>query len=73
MIFQEGETYRVNHTRKGEFVLYVRSVSDEWIDGVLVSGNPKVMNPANAIFEGENITARRSFLTPLEHISTVTN
>ncbi|MCP5074340.1 MAG: hypothetical protein GY947_13770 [Rhodobacteraceae bacterium] len=63
-----GETYKVRHSRKGEFYLQVTTDKGEWIDGVLVSGRPNYMNPDNQALEGEKMTVRRSFLTPLEHI-----
>lgn len=71
MTIEVGKTYNVNHSRKGKFALQVTSVSEEWIDGFIVSGMAKAILPYNEVYEGEKITVRRSFctFTPTEKVA----
>ena len=56
-----GKTYEVNHARKGEFVLAITAVNDEWITGNLIEGEPRYLLDCNKRIKGEELTIRRSF------------
>lgn len=55
-----GTTYRVEHSRKGTFVVRMKGVSGEWATGVIVSGHAHAMLPENEVEEGEELTMRAS-------------
>ena len=55
-----GEFLHIEHSRKGKFVLRVEKVSEEWIDGIIVTGTAKAMLECNVKEEGDSITCRRS-------------
>lgn len=69
-----GETYHVDHSRKGKFDMLVTAKSDdgEWVSGVVVKGRAKYISMENWMLNagclGDAITLRRSFatFTPLE-------
>ena len=58
-----GQTYIVNHTRKGKFAMRVTEQDDEWIVGVIVSGTANALIRDNVRGKGEEITVRKSLLT----------
>lgn len=57
---KSGEFLEVEHSRKGKFILHVRSVSDEWIEGIIVVGTAMAIMDYNIKEEGETVTCRRS-------------
>jgi len=63
MKIEAGKTYLMDHVRKGSFGLRVTEASEEWVDGVVTKGKPKMMNPWNAVDPGDSITVRRSFIS----------
>ena len=63
MSVQAGKTYNVNHSRKGEFVLAVTHVGDEWVTGRLIAGKPHYLNHYNEKELGEVMTVRISLCT----------
>lgn len=60
MSIEIGKTYQVNHQRKGRFTLHITSASDEWVDGVVVSGVAEAALQGNEREAGEPISIRRS-------------
>lgn len=60
--FEVGKTYRIRHSRKGQFVFRVTGMNDEWVSGEIVSGVAKAMLDYNVREAGEDITVRRSFI-----------
>ena len=67
MKLENGKVYKVNHTRKGNFDLYVESqveLQDEtWITGIIVEGKAQAMLKDNEKFVGDEITVRKSLLS----------
>lgn len=66
--FKTGKCYKVNHSRKGEFSLYIESQDSDWIYGVVTDGYAGAMNDYNQKFEGEKIAVRTKFLTNLGEV-----
>lgn len=60
--FEVGKTYRVQHSRKGTFILLVTSKTDEWVTGTIMEGTAKAMLDYNVREAGEDITLRLSFI-----------
>lgn len=60
--FEVGKTYRVQHSRKGTFILRVTSQTDEWVTGTIMEGTAKAMLDYNVKEAGEDITLRLSFI-----------
>jgi len=58
-----GTTYKVNHRRKGNFVMFVNSVDDTWASGYIVEGKTKAMCEYNVKELGEEVTVRQAFCT----------
>lgn len=65
-----GEFLEIEHSRKGKFIIQVSKVSEEWIDGVIVTGTAKAVMDYNVKFEGEEISCRRSlcFFYPIRPV-----
>ncbi|MCE9567414.1 MAG: hypothetical protein K8U57_35890 [Planctomycetes bacterium] len=55
-----GETYIINHSRKGIFGLKVTGQDGEWLHGVVAGGTAKAMLGYNFREAGEEITVRKS-------------
>lgn len=69
---ENGKTYKLNHLRKGEFVLSVISQDSTWVSGVIgviVSGKANAMLSYNVKETGEEITVRKEFLLSVEEVS----
>jgi len=67
MNFEEGKIYKVRHSRKGIFHLYVLNQDDTWLTGRIIKGHAKAMLEYNEKYVGDEITVRKSFLTkPIE-------
>lgn len=47
--FEVGKTYRVQHSRKGTFILLVTSQTDEWVTGTIMEGTAKAMLDRNGL------------------------
>ena len=58
-----GKFYKVNHTRKGKFVIKFESENSDWVNGQLVDGGPSYVMAHNQVEIGEKITLRKSFCT----------
>ncbi len=56
-----GKGYSVKHSRKGQFDLKITRFCEEWATGIIIEGKAGAMLPENEIYEGEEITVRRSF------------
>jgi hypothetical protein len=52
-----GKTYKLRHTRKGEFTAKVLSCDDEWAEVEIVEGEAKEMSRENE-GPGEKVTIR---------------
>ncbi len=68
MILENGKVYKVNHTRKGNFDLYVESQDDTWINGIIVEGKAQAMLKDNEKFVGDEITVRKSLLSSASRV-----
>ena len=55
-----GKIYLVNHDRKGQFVIKVTSVRDDFVTGIILNGHTSTMLHYNEQYEGELITIRMS-------------
>lgn len=62
-----GETYIINHTRKGSFTVRVEHEDDEWVTGEIMSGQPRYMaqDPLYYKEKGESVTLRKCFISNL--------
>ena len=60
-MIQIGKTYKVNHERKGNFIMTVTGMNDEWVTGIIVGGKAHAMLRDNEREKGEEITVRQSF------------
>lgn len=58
-----GQTYRVNHTRKGTFTIRLDHFDQEWATGYIVEGAADAMLEYNKVEAGEPITFRKTFAT----------
>jgi len=65
---KKGKTYNVTHCRKGSFTIKVKSQTEDWVTGTLIDGKPEVLVADNQVFEGEEITLRKTFLTKIKEI-----
>lgn len=61
-----GKTYKIRHSRKGVFCIRVESISDEWVNGVIVSGHSGAMMQYNERSEGDEITIRKTQFTVIK-------
>jgi putative AlgH/UPF0301 family transcriptional regulator len=62
MNYENGQTYIVNHSRKGTFGLRVDSQDDEWLHGEVVGGVAKAIMDYNVKETGEPITVRKCLI-----------
>lgn len=62
MIYENGNTYIINHSRKGTFGIRVDSQDDEWLHGEVVGGTARAMMDYNVKEKGEAITVRKCFI-----------
>lgn len=67
-IIEIGKTYRVNHSRKGQFLLLVDYISKDgnWIGGRIVDGKVHYMRERNRPFDAagvETATVSRQLAT----------
>jgi uncharacterized protein (UPF0179 family) len=60
MKLQVGETYQVNHTRKGTFTATLKSADDTWATLEVKTGKAKAMCRYNVAEAGEEVTVRLS-------------
>lgn len=60
--FEDGQTYIINHTRKGTFGMRVDSQDEVWLHGEVVSGTAQAMMDYNVKEKGEKITVRKCFI-----------
>ncbi len=58
---KKGETYLVNHRRKGRFFMMIDHDGGEWVEGTVVGGVASAIMNYNVKEKGENITVRKSF------------
>jgi hypothetical protein len=58
-----GQTYKVNHSRKGIFTIRLDHFDQEWVTGYIVDGKAGAMLEYNEIGAGEPITFRKTFAT----------
>ena len=61
MEIRVGKTYKVNHRRKGKFVMRVTEVDPIWVTGVIVEGRTKAIIDYNTRDTGDTITVLVSF------------
>jgi len=61
MLIKVGKFYKVDHRRKGRFTIQISQTSDEWVTGVIVEGETNAIIHENKIYEGEEVTVRRTF------------
>ncbi len=59
MDYQNGQTYIINHSRKGKFALHVESQDDEWLHGYVAGGTANAMLDYNVKETGDKITVRK--------------
>lgn len=57
---EPNRIYRVNHSRKGRFVMRVDHVGEEWVHGFVVDGVAKAIMDYNIKEPGDPITVRLS-------------
>ena len=62
MTLENGETYLINHSRKGTFAMRVSNQYDDWTQGVVVGGQTEALLDYNVNFVGDNVTIRSSFI-----------
>lgn len=62
MIYEDGNTYIINHTRKGVFGMRVDRQDDEWLHGEVVGGVAKAIMDYNVKEKGEAITVRKCLI-----------
>jgi len=62
------KVYRIDHSRKGIFILKITSQDDTWTTGVIVEGKTTTLNPANSCGEGEKVTLRTAFIRSAKEI-----
>lgn len=55
----EGQIYKVNHRRKGEFNLMVTTQDDTWVTGLIVEGKASSILKYNEYGPSEEITIRK--------------
>ena len=55
-----GKIYNVAHSRKGKFTMQVKSISGEWVSGVVVDSVAKAIMDYNFKYSGDEITVRDS-------------
>jgi hypothetical protein len=55
-----GKSYHVSSNRKGKFNIKVTSINDEWVTGIITNGKAKAILEYNEVYEGEEVTLRRS-------------
>lgn len=58
-----GDTYRMNHQRKGSATVKVLQINGEWIDVVLVAGSVKGIGSGSYREAGDTLTVRDSLAT----------
>lgn len=58
-----GTVYHVKHSGKGEFVMHVTSVTDDFASGTVVEGEAVAFLLHNVAYSGDPITVRISFCT----------
>ncbi len=56
-----GKSYKVNHSRKGKFILKVTHLTDTWATGVVAAGKAEANLPHNEREQGESVTLRIAF------------
>ncbi len=66
-VFTNGQTYVINHSRKGSFTVTVTHEDDEWVTGTIASGQPRFASQDSYAYaeKGESITLRKSLITNL--------
>lgn len=82
MKIKAGETWKVNHCRKGDLTIKFATGGDtsdagSWLRGTIVEGRALFMSDENRLAQreegrgtpGDEITMRASFITPIERIS----
>ena len=57
-----NKTYKVHHCRKGDFIVRIKKIGDEWIDAEIVDGEALYISDANKA-TGDKIAMRKSFCT----------
>lgn len=62
MNYENGQTYIINHSRKGRFAVHVESQDEEWLYGYVAGGTANAMMDYNVKEKGEQITVRKCFI-----------
>lgn len=57
-----GDTYQVNHRRKGIFTVQLTKVGRDWLEGTLVEGDPRYMRDHNAVVQGAPMILRNDLI-----------
>ena len=66
MEYINGQTYKINHSRKGVFTAQVNSQDDTWLNCTIVSGKAGAILKYNERETGEEITVRKSLIRNAE-------
>ena len=62
-----GCVYKIKHLRKGNFIIRVSEIySNKFIKGVLLNGNPYMLNSDNEIDINDEITLSLELITVIE-------
>ncbi len=62
MKYENGQTYIIDHSRKGKFAMTIERQDDEWLYGYVAGGTAKAIMDYNVKEKGEEITARKCFI-----------
>lgn len=63
MELQSGKTYLIQHSRKGTFMMKVKSQDSNFTYGVMAAGKACAMMEHNERFKGDDIGVRTAFIT----------
>jgi len=56
----QGETYVVDHSRKGRFIMRLLGQEEIWFHGIMVDGKARAMMSYNQKIKGDQVTVRAS-------------
>lgn len=62
MSYENGQTYIINHSRKGRFAMHVEKQDDEWLYGYVAGGTAMAIMDYNIKEKSEKITVRKCLI-----------